>query len=225
MQSDYNTSLMMNDSKSKAIDILQNTDARFYIDMTEALRTGRAQAAIAEEDCVLIHVPDCIWYMMTRSEESALAAARHVALNKTGTEQLVCHDDVALQQCARIVGQKVLPVPVMLFGYFSDVKFDVPDCFSLVPSGRKDMFDGYVNGVRVGFIGIREEGTIGHLEVFPEHRRKGYGTLFIKAVTNMQMENGLVPSCHILENNVPSIAIHRALGYWTDEVRRIYWMG
>ena len=87
------------------------------------------------------------------------------------------------------------------------------------------MFDGYVDGEKVGYIGIREEGTIGHLEVFPEHRRKGYGTLFIKAITNLQIKNGRIPSCHILENNVPSIAIHRNLGYWTDEVRRIYWMG
>ena len=61
--------------------------------------------------------------------------------------------------------------------------------------------------------------------MFPEHRRKGYGTLFIKAITNLQLDSGRVPSCHILENNVPSIAIHRTLGYWTDEVRRIYWMG
>ena len=216
---------MMTDLGLKAIDILRKTDARFYIDMIEALRTGRAQAVIAEKDCVLIHVPDCIWYMMARTEEGALAAARHVAQKKTGSEQLVCHDDVALHQCAQIVGQKVLPVPVMLFGYFSDKPFDVPENFSLVPSKERDMYDGYVDGVKVGFIGIREEGTIGHLEVFPEHRRKGYGTLFIKAITNMQMKNGLVPSCHILENNVPSIAIHRTLGYWTDEVRRIYWMG
>ena len=216
---------MMTDFGCKAIDILRKTDARFYIDMIEALRTGRAQAVIAEEDCVLIHVPNCLWYMMARTEEGALAAARHVTQNKTGSEQLVCHDDVALQQCAQIVGQKVLPVPVMLFGYFSNKPFDVPENFSLVPSKERDMYDGYVDGVKVGFIGIREEGTIGHLEVFPEHRRKGYGTLFIKAITNMQMKSGLVPSCHILENNVPSIAIHRTLGYWTDEVRRIYWMG
>ena len=95
----------------------------------------------------------------------------------------------------------------------------------MVPSEEKDMFDGYVDGVKVGYIGIRKEGTIGHLEVFPEHRRKGYGTLFIKAITNLQIKSGRIPSCHILENNVPSIAIHRNLGYWTDEVRRIYWMG
>ena len=215
----------MTDFGRKAIEILENTDARFYIDMIEALRTGRAQAVIAQEDCVLIHVPGCIWYMMARSEKAALAAARHVAQNKTSGEQLVCHDDVALLQCAQVVGQKVLPIPVMLFGYFSDSKFDVPGFFSLVPSRQKDMFDGYVDGVKVGFIGIREEGTIGHLEVFPEHRRKGYGTLFIKAITNLQIENGRIPSCHILENNVPSIAIHRTLGYWTDETRRIYWMG
>lgn len=216
---------MMTDLGLKAIDILRETDARFYIDMIEALRTERAQAVIAEDDCVLIHVPDCIWYMMARTEKAALAAAGHVTENKVGSEQLVCHDDVALQQCAQAVGQKVLPIPVMLFGYFPQKRFDVPGSFILIPSGQKDMYDGYVDGERVGFIGIREEGTIGHLEVFPEHRRKGYGTLFIKAVTNLQLDCGRVPSCHILENNVPSIAIHRTLGYWTDEVRRIYWMG
>ena len=210
---------------SNAIAILEDSDARFYVDMTEALRSGRACAVLADEDGVLIHVPDCIWYMMAKTEARAVFLARHVAANKTGSEQLVCHDNVALSECAQIVGQRVLPIPVMLFGYFSNTLFDVPEYFSLVPSVEKDMFDGYVEGVKVGFIGIREEGTIGHLEVFPEHRRKGYGTLFIKAITNLQIKSGRIPSCHILENNVPSIAIHRNLGYWTDEVRRIYWMG
>ena len=210
---------------SKAIAILEGSDARFYVDMTEALKAGRACAVLADEDGVLIHVPDCIWYMMAKTEARAVFLARHVAANKTGSEQLVCHDNVALEKCAQIVGQRVLPIPVMLFGYFSDTLFDVPEYFSLVPSEEKDMFDGFVEGVKVGYIGIREEGTIGHLEVFPEHRRKGYGTLLIKAITNLQIKNGRISSCHILENNVPSIAIHRNLGYWTDEVRRIYWMG
>ena len=210
---------------SKAIAILEDSDARFYVDMTEALKSGRASAVLADEDGVLIHVPDCIWYMMAGTERRALELAEYVASYKTGSEQLVCHDNVALSECAQIVGQRVLPLPVMLFGYFSDSLFDVPESFSLVSSEEKDMFDGYVDGVKVGYIGIREEGTIGHLEVFPEHRRKGYGTLFIKAITNLQIKSGRIPSCHILENNVPSIAIHRNLGYWTDEVRRIYWMG
>ena len=215
----------MDDLCSKAIAILEGSDAHFYVDMIEALKCGRAAATLADGEGVLIHVPNCIWYMMAKTEARAVSLARHVAANKTGSEQLVCHDDVALEECASVVGQRVLPIPVRLFCYFSDTLFDVPESFSLVPSEEKDMLDGYVNGVKVGYIGIREEGTIGHLEVFPEHRRKGYGTLFIKAITNLQIKNGRIPSCHILENNVPSIAIHRNLGYWTDEVRRIYWMG
>ena len=216
----------MDDLCRLAIAVLEDSDVRFYVDMIEALKSGRASAVLADEEDVLIHVPDCIWYMMAKTESRAMSLARYVAANKTGSEQLVCHDDVALEKCASIVGQRVLPIPVMLFGYFSDIPFDVPEWFSLVPSEEKDMFDGFVNGERVGYIGIREEGTIGHLEVFPEHRRKGYGTLFIKAITNLQMKNGRVPSCHILENNVPSIAIHRNLGYWTaEDGRRIYWMG
>ena len=215
----------MDDLCSKAIAILEDSDAHFYVDMIEALKSGRASDALADEEGVLIHVPDCIWYMMAKTESRAVSLARYVAANKTGSEQLVCHDNVALEKCAQIVGQRVLPIPVMLFGYFSDALFDVSESFSLVPSEERDMFDGYVDGAKVGYIGIREEGTIGHLEVFSEHRRKGYGTLFIKAITNLQIKSGRIPSCHILENNVPSIAIHRNLGYWTDEVRRIYWMG
>ena len=47
---------------SKAIAILEDSDARFYVDMTEALKSGRACAVLADSDGVLIHVPDCIWY-------------------------------------------------------------------------------------------------------------------------------------------------------------------
>ena len=216
----------MDDLCSSAIAILEGSDPRFYVDMIEALKSGRASSVVADEDGVLLHVPSCIWYMMAKTEKRAVELAEYVAASKTGSEQLVCHDDVALEECSRIVRQKVLPIPVMLFGYFSDRLFDVPEEFSLVPSDENDMFDGYVNGVRVGYIGIREEGTIGHLEVFPEQRRKGYGTLFIRSISNYQIKNGRIPSCHILENNVPSIAIHRNLGYWTsDDRRRIYWFG
>lgn len=216
----------MDDLCNSAIAILEDSDARFYVDMIEALKSGRAHAVLAEANGVLIHVPSCIWYMMAKTEKCAVDFALHVALHKTGSEQLVCHDDVALSECAKIVGQRVLPIPVMLFGYFSDALFDVPESFTLVPSEERDMFDGFVDGEKVGYIGIREEGTIGHLEVFPEHRRKGYGTLFIKAITNRQIKSGRIPSCHILENNIPSIAIHRNLGYWTaEDGRRIYWMG
>ena len=142
---------------SKAIAILEDSDAHFYVDMIEALKAGRACAVLAGYDGVLIHVPDCIWYMMARTEKRALELAEYVSVNKTGSEQLVCHDNVALEKCAQIVGQRVLSIPVMLFGYFSDSLFDVPEYFSLAPSEEKDMFDGYVDGVRVGYIGIREE--------------------------------------------------------------------
>ena len=41
---------------SKAIAILEDSDARFYVDMTEALKSGRACAVLADSDGVLIHV-------------------------------------------------------------------------------------------------------------------------------------------------------------------------
>ena len=188
---------------SKAIAILEDSDARFYVDMTEALRSGRACAVLADEDGVLIHVPDCIWYMMAKTEARAVFLARHVAANKTGSEQLVCHDNVALEKCAQIVGQRVLSIPVMLFGYFSETLFDVPECFSLIPSEEKDMFDGYVDGAKVGYIGIREEGTIGHLEALQN------------SPLNLLPKTRLQPSRHFQRGRRHSRpAVRRHQPYW-----------
>ena len=69
----------MDDICRNAIAILEDSDPRFYTDMVEALKSGRADAVIAEDDGVLIHVPSCIWYMMAKTEKRAFAFAERVA--------------------------------------------------------------------------------------------------------------------------------------------------
>jgi GNAT superfamily N-acetyltransferase len=240
-----------------AISVLLDSDPHFYIDMIQPLKSGIAHAVSVAEDGVLIHFDDYLWYMMAKTEERALTMAQIAREGMKNGEQLCCHDNVALQKCAEIVGQRVLPIPVVLSAYLSDKPFELSEGFEFKPmtmdqvqffadtytnfrnmpksealeNAKKDilrgvMYVGYVNGEAVGYIGTHKEGTMGLLEVMPEHRRKGYGTLLEKALINEQLSKGITPFGHILETNVASIALQKAIGLWVSDQddRRIYWM-
>ncbi len=117
----------------KAIDILKASDPRFYIDMIEPLRSGLSHAVSSDSDGVLIHFDGYLWYMMAKTKERAVEMA-HIAKDcMVSGEQLCCHDKVALEECAIIVGQRVLPIPVVISAYFSDRPFELSENFELKP--------------------------------------------------------------------------------------------
>ncbi|CUU48295.1 GNAT family N-acetyltransferase [Clostridium beijerinckii] len=81
----------------------------------------------------------------------------------------------------------------------------------LLKSGN--IFGGYKNNVLIGFIGTHLEGSIGLLEIFPEYRRLGYGTILESHMVNKTLENGLVPFSQVEVENKKSIALQKKLGF------------
>ena len=116
-----------------AISVLLDSDPHFYVDMIQALETGIAHAVSVDMSGVLIHFDDYLWYMMAKTERRALELAGIARDGMRKGEQLCCHDDIALQKCADIVGQRVLPIPVVLAAYLSDRPFVIPGEFEFKP--------------------------------------------------------------------------------------------
>ncbi len=85
------------------------------------------------------------------------------------------------------------------------------------------IFGGYKENVLIGFGGIHLEGSIGLLEVFPEHRRKGYGAILESYIVNYILEKGFVPFGQIEVNNNNSIALQKKLGFQISE-DSLYWL-
>ncbi len=85
------------------------------------------------------------------------------------------------------------------------------------------IFGGYKEDVLIGFGGIHLEGSIGLLEVFPEHRRRGYGAILESYIMNYILDKGFVPFCQIEVDNNNSIALQRKLGFQISE-DSLYWL-
>lgn len=68
------------------------------------------------------------------------------------------------------------------------------------------------DGRMVGFIGLHDEGSMGMLEVFPRHRRKGYGRDLEAWLINRHLERRELPWGEVFEENAPSLALQEDLG-------------
>lgn len=86
-----------------------------------------------------------------------------------------------------------------------------------------NLFGGYKNETLIGFIGVHLEGSIGLLEIFPQYRRLGYGTILESYMVNQMLENGFVPFVQVEINNVKSISLQNKLGFKVSE-DRLYWI-
>lgn len=71
-------------------------------------------------------------------------------------------------------------------------------------------FDGA--GDLVGFIGEHDEGTIGMLEVLPQHRRRGYARELEASSIARMLAAGRIPHGQVVLGNEPSFSLQRSLG-------------
>ena len=71
---------------------------------------------------------------------------------------------------------------------------------------------GYDEDRPVGFIGQHHEGSMGLLYIFPEHRKKGYGSRLEQVMINKIRKTGFVPYCHVITDNKASVRLQKGLG-------------
>jgi GNAT superfamily N-acetyltransferase len=87
----------------------------------------------------------------------------------------------------------------------------------------REMFGAFLNGNLVGFIGFHEEGSMGLLEVLPEYRHKGVGSLLESYMINLHLQKGWTPFCQILTDNRISLYLQQKLGL-TLSADHLYWL-
>ena len=88
---------------------------------------------------------------------------------------------------------------------------------------RRSLLLGYHEDCLVGFIGEHLEGSMGLLYVFPEYRRRGYGSALQTHYIVKTMENGYVPFGQVEKNNLNSLKLQQKLGM-TRSDNLIVWM-
>ncbi len=88
---------------------------------------------------------------------------------------------------------------------------------------RGSILLGYDRDRLVGFIGEHLEGSMGMLYVFPECRRRGFGTALQKRLIAQTMEKGYVPFGQVEKGNLNSLKLQQKIGM-TRSDHLIVWM-
>ncbi len=78
--------------------------------------------------------------------------------------------------------------------------------------GRGNIFLGYYQNRLAGFIGEHLEGSMGLLYVFPEYRRRGFGTALQSYLIAKTLQKGFVPFAQVEKDNINSLNLQKKLG-------------
>ena len=88
---------------------------------------------------------------------------------------------------------------------------------------RRSILMGYEQGRPVGFVGEHLEGSMGLLYVFPEFRRRGFGTALQTHLIVRIMEQGFLPFGQVEKDNLSSLRLQKKLGMTLSE-NLMVWM-
>lgn len=231
------------DALQKAREYLER-DPLLYMDMLGPLDRGMVEVVSLREDGVLLYNgPGEAFMLAADSLEAGKALCAGVDAMKMATvhdwetgaflrDQYHLPDFRGCTQAAYLE-KEPLPVPpgfeirplgeeffsLILENYHS---FTDPEYIhKRIAAGV--MYGAFQKGELLGFIGMHAEGSVGMLEVLPQHRRKGAATALMAFMTGFCLERGWVPFSQIFHGNEASLALHRRLG-WALSQRPLYWV-
>ncbi len=84
------------------------------------------------------------------------------------------------------------------------------------------LYGAFSGNVLAGFAGIHAEGSVGLLEVLPQYRRRGLGSLLESYIINRSLEKGQVPYGQVFTDNAVSLALQDRLGL-TRSAGTLFW--
>lgn len=221
----------MDINREAALAFLQQ-DSLLRIQSLEALRKGTAQIIAQVADGLLLTDTACrLNYLNADSGQavkallaqlgpvpvlvSDLASMDGYIMDRMGYKgREVCYNAVYTQK-------EPLPVPAPLqLGPLLPEQapliiplvhtHDPDETLQFMREGR--LLGGYLGEELVGFVGWHEEGSLGMLHVFAQHRRRGFAQALEALIINRTLEMGAVPYGQVIEDNLPSLALQAKMG-------------
>lgn len=223
--------LVRADLREEALGLLPEGTATFPL--REMLRRDIAEVLFADTGCVLLRAADglqAVW-----GEDAALAR-RVLGTLGAPTKLMVVSPGLVDVACDALGFAEGRPCHLCLWrggrlglGAGRDIRPLGPDDLDAVRAryshaewlrpgeleglvSTGDLLGGFESGGLVGFVGRHAEGSVGMLEVFPGHRRQGWGAALEAAAINLQLSRGEVPWLEVWPGNVASLALQRRLG-------------
>lgn len=204
-----------------------------HISMTEPLRLGRAEVLKVSPHGVLLNVlPENIPMLSADTLEAGMAMLEGIH----DTDLIVVHQEFLMDSvkqkygltgahiCDQVVYTKKEPLPIP---EDADIRLlDDGYCeimaahyqLSNDPEHMRELVKmGVMHGVFVedhlaGFIGMHSEGSIGLLQILPEYRNRGLGTVLQKYMINFVLAKGGVPFGQVIVGNKESMGLQHKLG-------------
>lgn len=217
------------------ISLLHEKGFVHHIDMTEALRLGRAEILYASEQAVVLRhrcgtAMSSVFDVTLGDEIAQLLSEASVVVSHQewmtphilkAHKKPVSLDIVTWQTaCMRSEPWRVDTDIVLRPFTTEDFPFlqkhaTLHDSTAYVKERLKsgNLWAAVDRDEVIGTIGTHAEGAMGFLEVFPQHRRKGYAEAITKLFINHVMKQGVIPYSQIAVGNEPSRKLHVKLGF------------
>lgn len=101
---------------------------------------------------------------------------------------------------------------------------DIPESELLSDLDSGHFIGGFEHGELIGFIGEHRYGSIGMLEVFRLHRRRGWGQALLSYKINQFLEAGKLPWTEIMKDNLASYELHKHMGFLIFPFDQQFWI-
>lgn len=231
---------MKTDLNRRALEILSQWDRTLYIDLTEPLKRGIGETFYAEPDGVLVNVKG-VWMICAKTPEAAQIMMEIIRREGREDDEVCAHGSACRQMLEDPQSFFWYGHPCYVCAYYAGAQFDVPQDLEIrrldssyaelvsrtytmikgsenaLESAREmiehGVFGGFLEDECVGYIGLHAEGSMGMLEVFPQHRNRGFGTALEMFLINRLVSCGMVPFGHVWDNNDVSLRMQKMLGF------------
>ncbi len=209
--------------------------------MTESIRRGNAEILYDQPDGVMVYDRRAQSYMLAAAAENAVHA---MIAQITDPHLLVAHDPMsraclaerfhfpeilAVRQAAYLKKEiavpqaDIRPLDMRFHGFIrAHYKSVDDDAYIRRRIEEGEMLGIFQDGALAGFIGTHDEGSLGLLEILPEYRRRGLAEALERHMTRVHLLRGWVPFAQIENDNLPSQALHKKIGFTLSE-DSLYW--
>ncbi len=210
-------------------------DPLAYADFLEPLNRGTGIVRCVTTDSVLLQEAVSGAYLMTAKDTQTAATFVATMENATLVAAHETYDSDAItakfgipekMTCVQAVYTKPhaieMPTGDICIRALSEAYAETVDKLYTIPLGlgyitsrlaAGELFGAFLGDTLVGFIGTHDEGSMGLLEVLPDHKGRGVGAALLAFITNRQRSLQRMAFSQMTLTNAASRRLHEKLGF------------